>query len=184
MTGGRGRSPSVRDASPKSCSMRSWETFRAARSMLATGATRSAEAPTEAQSVARSEDTPVRPGCHPNSAGWRLALKQMLTGERCVWPMCGLHALDVWISCVDQYPVKDQTAHMTTTAQSALSGHVCSRNNAISDRAQLAMGSGRASMRGQARLSGSEAFTGPGRRPASCASQPSSHARPQPSVST
>jgi hypothetical protein len=157
-----------------------------ARSILATGATRSAEAPTEAQSVARSEDTPVRPGCHPNSASvgaWRL--KQMLTGEKCVWPMCGLPALDVWISCMDQYPVKDQTGHMTTTAQSVFSGHVCSRNNAICDRAQLAMGSGQASMRGQARLSGSEAFTGPGRRPVSCASQPSSHvARSQPPIDT
>src|ERR1700730_13191361 len=97
----------------------------------------------------------------------------MLTGEKRVWPMCGLHALDVCISCMDQHPVKDQTGHMTSTAQSAFSGHVCSRINAICDRVQLAMGSGRASMRELARLSGLEAFTGAGRRPLCCASQPS-----------
>jgi hypothetical protein len=106
--------------------------------------------------------------------------------RKCVWPMCGLHALDVWISCMVQYPVKDQTGHMTTTAQSALSGHVCSRNNAVCDRAQLAMGSGRASMRELARLSGLEEFTAPrGRRPVCCASQPSIQlARSQPPIDT
>src|SRR5437762_3428609 len=49
----------------------------------------------------------------------RLTLRYGLSGDEHVWPTCGRHAPNSWIGCVDQYSAEDQTAHMTTTAQSA-----------------------------------------------------------------
>jgi hypothetical protein len=49
-----------------------------------------------------------------------------------MWPTCGLPASDVWIGCVDRYPGKHQTGHMTTTAQAAPSFGVVAPNSGIS----------------------------------------------------
>jgi hypothetical protein len=49
-----------------------------------------------------------------------------------MWATRGLPASDMWVGCVDRYPGKHQTGHMTTAAQAAPSFRVVAPNSGTS----------------------------------------------------